>query len=55
MNCIIFSQCLWHYAFESIVAGGQTLPDASDSVNEDSEVEYSQQEPGAASRLCDLS
>ena len=43
------------YAFEPIAAGGQTLPDASDSSNEDSEVEYSQQEPGVASRFDDLS
>ena len=43
------------YAFELIVAGDQTLSDASDSSNEDSEVEYSQQEPGVASRFRDLS
>ena len=43
------------YAFELIVAGGPTLPDANDSSNEGSEVEYSQQEPGVASRFCDFS
>ena len=43
------------YAFELIVAGGQTLSDASESPNEDSEVKYSQQEPGLASRFRDLS
>ena len=38
-NSLIFSQCLYMaYAFEVIVAGGQTLSDASDSSNEDLEV-----------------
>ena len=43
------------YAFELIVAGGQTLPDVSDSSNQDTDVQYSQQEPGVASRFRDLS